>query len=253
MAATPERLVTAYHRRLLRIRDTTAARVGKLWVALGSIEDPARFATAAAAAAQAGQHLTAALVDAYLAAYTAAALTTPVAPTGLPAVDVAGPAARNGADPIEVYSRPTVTARRSLAAGRSWSDAMAAGADRATSTAETDVMLTHRAALVAVAVAAGAGAQSRITGYRRVLTGKSCPLCAGATSTTYRTDQLMPIHNHCDCGIAPVIGPVDPAPALNQVHLDRIEPANPRVVVHGELGEVLVDARHRFTGPSDLT
>lgn len=43
-----------------------------------------------------------------------------------------------------------------------------------------------------------------IIGYRRTLTGKNCKHCTVAAERLYFISTLAPIHENCDCGIAPV-------------------------------------------------
>jgi len=319
---TPEQVVTLYHRQLLRLRDGTAARVALMWNQLGDVDNAERFATAAGDASLAGQQTAAQLMDAYLATYSAVAVGRNAAPLGIATDQVTGAAVRTGTKPTEVYTRPTITARAALANGKPWVDAMAAGRARAASNAETDIMLTQRAAFGLVTGEATGGPQSLIQGYRRTLTGASCTLCRVASTQRYTRGDLMPIHSHCDCGIAPIIGATDPGRLLNeQLHRELVDSgeldalgrqkaisgrrkraatnraraanvdaealvetdpsrqgrleqraqswrdraagqdgeaerlaALPPVAVrdHGELGPVLTDARHAFTGPAAI-
>ena len=101
----------------------------------------------------------------------------------------------------------------------------------------------------------------------------------------------MPIHNHCDCGVAPIIGERDPGQVINRQLLNdlkssggsqswkdrsisvdedgvirhrRIEtvdgerrevfgdPLNVAVRQHGELGPVLTDRAQHFAGPGSV-
>lgn len=77
----------------------------------------------------------------------------------------------------------------------------------------------------------------RIIGYRRVLTGKSCMFCAAASTRIYRGNRrageygpasgLMPLHDHCDCGVAPVLAGADPGHALNRRTLTNLKAQGP--------------------------
>ena len=79
----------------------------------------------------------------------------------------------------------------------------------------------------------------------------------------YRTDQLMPVHTRCKCGVLPVTRAWDAGKALNATSLaayasvgstDRAElkRARFRIEDHGELGPQLIPADAPFVGPADL-
>lgn len=257
---SPEQvLALRYTRRHNRILVATSTAIARAWSSLAALDDGAatRFATAAATLSRAAQTETAASLDGYL------ALLLGSQPLGLNPDDLTGAAVRSGAEPFDVYLRPIVAARVKVSDGMSFSDAMEFGRSSAISTAQTDVALTQRAAM------ASASQQTGIVGYRRVLTGKSCGICATASTQRYRTGTLMPIHNRCDCGVAPIIGSKDPGQVINQQLLKDLKNAErsateaqrrhlavdkdgtihlPDIAVHehGELGPVLTDASHDF-------
>jgi hypothetical protein len=272
-SVTPEQIVRAYQTRLLAIRSTAGNAAARAWT-LASVDDASaeRFVRQAAAVSTAAQTRTSALVDAYVSAILAEppkGITAPV-----------GAAVRNGTPTDDVYHRAIVEARTKLSEGQSWADAMHAGRARAISSVETDVMLTQRQAFVD-----RADGESRIHGYRRVLTGKSCMFCATVSTQRYHTGELMPVHNHCDCTVAPIVGSTDPGRVINAdllatlkasggsqywkarglVDIDeagRFKVANPdgtaRVLEvaerhHGELGPVLVDRSQHFAGTAAVT
>lgn len=274
MALPPEvRLASLYTARYNRLRSSAAAAAGRAWDRSAGLNDIAadRFSSIAAGLSIAAQTQTAALVDGYLA--TMAGLITGTGTAiGIDPTAVTGSAVRFGAEPTDVYHRAIVTARAAISGGRSFDDAMAAGRARALATITTDVALTQRAA------ATEAIRSSGIVGYRRVLTGKSCALCATASTQRYHSGNLMPIHAHCDCGIAPIIGDKDPGHVINRPLLQRMKATGratgdpdiyrsrklivdedgtvhmPQMAVrqHGELGPVLTDASHDFSGPGDI-
>lgn len=66
-------------------------------------------------------------------------------------------------------------------------------------------------------------AARRVVGYRRVLTGRSCMLCAAAATRIYRRGDLMPLHAHCDCAVAPVYSSSDPGRAANRALLGQLK------------------------------
>ncbi|MBT1161217.1 hypothetical protein [Bifidobacterium sp. SO1] len=105
---------------------------------------------------------------------------------------------------------------------------------------------------------------SKVLSYRRVLHPElsrsgSCGLCVVAADRWYSTDNLMPMHNHCHCGVAPAGSDYDPGFQLNNDDLRKLyneaggnkasDLANVRVqtITHGELGPVLSAADARAT------
>lgn len=322
MAPQPEvAIAAAYTARYNRLRVTAGEKAGRAWDRLANLDDSAaqRFAETAAGLSLGAQTQMAATVDGYV-ALMLGTTTGAGSPVGLDTREVSGAAVRAGAEPEDVYMRPVITARAAVSEGRSWAEGMALGRVRAVVTAEFDVALTQRAsALQAI------GPNDRIVGYRRTLTGASCTLCQVASTQRYHKGNLMPIHGHCDCGWAPIIGDSDPGHVINrdllndlkkrgevdkitrqralpkaQQSLDnakgrvdrlrkeiraetdqeretrlekrldrwrqevtkreqrvadlRTERQAPRVATreHGELGPILTDASHSFTGAGDL-
>jgi hypothetical protein len=268
------RLIAAYGQRLDTIRSTTGARVGQAWRAVGGLTDAqaAAFVARAVPVALGGQAAVATLTEAFLAAFLG------VPAGGLPTDEVTGAAVRNGTDMDAVYHRMAVTARGQIARGKSLSEAMDVAHQRAVTTGETDVLLAHRAA-----ASRTMEANTSVVGYRRVLTGRSCMFCATASTQRYRTGDLMPIHAHCDCRIAPIVGDRDPGRVVNKALVSQLKEAGGsqywksrglvevddegRMIVatedgpkplqvetenHGELGPVLVDRRQNFDGPADV-
>lgn len=273
MASTLD-LIAAYGRRLDLLRTRSASSILALWLASGGPDDArgGLFAREAAALSQAVQAAVASLTEAYLAAFLG------TSPLGLPERAVTGAAVRNGAEPEDVYHRVVVTSRAALANGKPYDQAMSEAGARAASTAETDVMLAHREAASEVM-----RSDERVRGYRRVLTGKSCMFCATASTRRYGTSELLPLHARCDCRIVPIIGDSDPGEVINKELLadlraqggsrywkarglveigsdgrlivatsDGPKPVEVATRQHGELGPVLVDARHAFRGPLDV-
>lgn len=273
MAPAPEVLLaTVYAQRYNRLRVAAGVSVGRAWDGLAGLDDAAadRFADVAADLSLAAQAQTAAAIDGYLATMLGL-VEGEGSVVGLDPGAVTGSAVRNGTEPIDVYRRGIVAARVAVSEGHGFADAMSIGRGRVVSAAETDVALTQRAAMVETA-----GRSSGIVGYRRVLSGQSCALCATASTQRYHTDVLMPIHNHCDCGVSPIIGDKDPGQVINKPLLADLKRADtgdaaywrsrrltvaedgtvslPTIAVreHGELGPVLADAADDFTGPDDL-
>lgn len=237
-----EDLVAAQHRRYVQLQLRAAQLAGHAWDEFGGPgdDDYLRLVNAVTPIAVAARQQTADLMAGYLSLVVRSAVP----------IDIRGvlDRIRGGTAIAEVYGRPVVTTRTMLSEGRSLDDAIAGGRDRVVSTARTDVILANREAAVD-----GMSGSDRIRGYRRVPTAGSCPYCVGAAGDEYATDQLMPIHNNCDCGIAPIVGGHDPGRVLNR-SLPELGPDAPTAAVHdhGELGPVLGDADHDFTGPHDI-
>ncbi len=223
-------------REALRLRLSGAVEV--LWGRYGGPTDDQaeEFLARAVPLVRAGQATTVQTTDAYLALY----LTT--TPVGLTLDDHVGAAVRNGTEPREVYHRSVVTLRGGLSRRLAYADANRAAVARLTATVETDLQLAHRSASQAVF------RQRGISYYRRVTTARSCGLCGSLTSKRYRADRLLPVHGRCDCTVAPLAGGFDPRSAA----LFGEEPLDSAVHDHGELGPVLAQAGHHFTGPGDF-
>jgi hypothetical protein len=133
---------------------------------------------------------------------------------GIPSHLVTGRALR-GADPAEVLRRPYEQTWTALAQGKSFDEAVKIGQVRAQSISMTNLQLAKTRAGREVM-----RHDSRVVGYRRVLTGaRSCGLCILASSQRYHKADLMPIHPSCDCAIAPIIGTEDPGRAINSATL----------------------------------
>jgi hypothetical protein len=188
-----------------------------------------------------------------------------VAPT-IPASSLTTSALRNGADTRTVYNRPFVSLYTGLDSGRTFTESLLLGAQRARSLATTEVQLARR-----IAGRDSRGANDRIVGYLRVLTGReNCALCYVASTQRYTRGDLLPIHPGCDCGERPIYGNTDPGQVIDEQLLEATHEAveerfgisdrgaraiDYRQITirdHGELGPVLTVKGQHFTGPSDL-
>jgi hypothetical protein len=244
-----------------RIRAATVAEAVRIWTTLGGVteQDLERFVAAVTPVVRAGQQMTADTVAAMMSQLGGVVV-------GAPSIDRM---TLRGVDAAEVYARPVVTARTGLSQGKEWAVAMREAQQRLTTLVATDTQIAKREAALDIMTA-----DARVVGYRRVLTGASCALCATASTQRYTVERLMPIHDHCDCEVAPIIGDRDPGRVINQdllrdlrseggpsywndrglsVDADgtvtRTADEAPLVVtehVHGELGPVLADAEHAF-------
>lgn len=268
-------LAERYRDALIDVRKRVSARVERNWRTLGSWDqaDVDRFLAATLPVVDAGQRRTVSLTDAYL------ARATRTRAVGLPVDDLVGAAVRNGAEPATVYTRPFVQLWSALSNGAQFMDAMNAAGVRAAQSASSDVSLSMRASADAFQEQATGPVESDIIGWERVLDPDACAYCATASTQRYRSANLAPIHANCQCGIAPVFAENDRAiKDFNRQVLRNIKDANagadrpywearhfrvdgttgevilPEVAVHehGELGAVITDAAHAFSGPGDI-
>lgn len=185
----------------------------QLWLEIGGPEAQraAAFAEAAVELVNAATVETAELTAAYVDLSVGAVTGRPPGPSPLDLADYLVDQLRGGVSGTDVYRRPAVTARRVLAEGRGWDEAMQVAGSRVSAMGAADVGLAHRQAAVDAM-----GAHREVAGYRRVLTGVSCTLCMVASTQRYLTGALMPIHTRCDCRVAPIIGDVDPGRVINR-------------------------------------
>lgn len=177
-----------------RLRAAASDAIGRAWRDLGSWneKDVERFLRLAVPIVESAQRQSVAVTDAFLARAVGRS------PIGVPFDDVA-PKLRNGVGPEEVYRRPFVELWSKLSDEVPWADAVDAAGARAMSSAATDVQLAMRQTLSDI------GEQdAQIFGYERVPDGAACDLCLIASTQRYHTEDLMPIHNNCGCGVEPI-------------------------------------------------
>lgn len=185
-----------------------------------------------------------------------------------PLSEITGPALRNGVSPEEVYVRPFKEVWTALKNGHTYDDAVRYGADRLRQLVETDIQLAHTHTARSIF-----SSRKDVRGFRRVPTGSyTCALCMIASTQTYRKLDLMPIHPGCDCRVAPIISEDTNIRVVDKETLGRIHDAISKqfgmsardarsidyrkillVENHGEYGPTLTVAKHKFTGPNDLS
>jgi hypothetical protein len=169
-------------------------------------------------------------------------------PFGVPPAGLIGDALR-GTSPETVYRRPFVTVWTALGAGKELEAAIEEGLTRATAAAATDVQLAMRSTLREVGQV-----DEAILGYQRVPDAAACDFCRLVAGQRYTTDELMPIHTHCGCGVD-VITAANRGDFSGRRENDlNVTDGDLTVAVreHGELGPVLVDAAHDFTAELDI-
>jgi hypothetical protein len=168
-----------------------------------------------------------------------------------------------GVPAAEVYARPYQTVWTKLSEGLPYDAAVSAGAARLTDIALADLQLAKTHTMRTAYQSAG------VERYVRTLTGNvNCALCYIASTQTYASGDLLPIHPGCDCGTAPVQagGRAVMDKTLTATHEaveDRLGVSdsgarNPdyrkQLIVHehGELGPVLAVRGQHFAGRSVL-
>lgn len=219
----------AYAAQIARVRTSVEAFAQSRFVGEYRDEDLAKFLALVVPVALAGRRQVSALTDAHLSQVMSAQLGRPVRPSG--PIDTA---LLRGVAATEVYSRPFKTIWWKLSTGLPLDAAISAGKARLTDIVMSDMQLAKTETAQQSLTAGGFRA------YRRVLGGKpDCDLCVEAAQNTYSTEDLMPIHPGCDCGVEPVEG--EPT----ESDMDGVV-----VQEHGELGPVLAVAGQHFDGPS---
>jgi len=224
-----------------RLRASTDAAVRRIWGSLPNYDRPSvdQWLSQVLPVILAAQRQEVALTEAYL----TAALDRPV--QGVDPAELIGKAARGGTDPEEVYTRPFIHVWQGLSQGRPYVEAVNVGLARATSAAATDVQLAMRDTLKAVGEIDPA-----IAGYQRVADPGACEYCLLLDGAQFRTEDPMPIHNFCGCGVEPVVYTRGFANRNNLAKFNADKASIPdgvKVNDHGELGPILGDPDQHFT------
>lgn len=170
---------------------------------------------------------------------------------------------RSGVTPAEVYERPAKEYRWVTSQGASHAEALEQARTRLEEIAEADV-----ARAISDAEQQFYSRIPAVIGYRRVVhpelsRGGVCGLCLAAATRFYTVGELLPIHDRCACGTAPITAADDPGIRLNRDDLDRLyaqagstsaadlSRVRVREVVHGELGPLLTREGHNWKGPAE--
>lgn len=211
-----------------RIRGATMRALSAIWAGLPGYDraNLDQWLSEALPVVEAAQRQSVSLTNAYL------GRTLERQPLALPIEELIGASIRNGTPPAVVYERPFITLWGGLADGSAYQDAARKALDRATSTAAWDVQGSMRATAAAVGRRDG-----RIYGYERVPDGGACQFCLVASTQRYHSDDLMPLHNHCGCGIEPL---TEDASASGIIHRDlyrelKAEGAMDRITIQRQI------------------
>lgn len=238
-------LTAAHIQAEARLRQLTVQAIAAAWAALGSYDerDVPAFLAAAVPVVAAAQRQSVSLTAAYL----ARAIDRPAVGVDIDSL-LAG--LRNGTPSTTVYRRPFVSVWTALRDEQPYDSAVAAGLERATGSAAMDVQLAMTHTLREIG-----GREDLILGYRRVPDADACSFCRLIAGQRYTTDQLMPVHNRCGCGVGVITeanrGDFTGNPE-NDLSVTR-DDVSAVVRDHGELGPLVVNGAHAFTGPADLS
>lgn len=174
------------------------------------------------------------------------------------------PYPRSGVSALEVYERPGKQFLWELSRGASVDEARDAATERLRQIAEDDVLLADRDESQRVF----AGSKAKVIGYRRVIHPElakdgTCGLCLVASQRFYTVEDLLPLHDRCNCTVMPIVKGDDPGFRLNDDDLKALYAAagstsardllNTRITIreHGELGPVLVKEGDSFRTAKD--
>jgi hypothetical protein len=165
--------------------------------------------------------------------------------------------------PLEEWNRPAEQYRYARSLGATEEEAAQIAFKRVDELGDLDMQLAMRKEANKIL-----SATPKVTGYRRILhpelaeSKQSCGLCIAASTRVYKKKKLLPIHDHCHCGIMPIVGDEDPGDQFNQDDLNALyelaggnsgqalSRVRYRIDEHGELGPYLVEqgAKNRSAG-----
>ena len=244
------------------LRDSTVNSVVTLFNSLGSWRKAEQFIAMAMPIILGGQRAVAQTTAADLSA-SLAELIGPGARLKQYSLAASSGKSLRGVRPEEVYRRPFEEIWRALQTKGEleFDAALERGTTRLRSLLETDLQLsaTHT-------VANGTRGMAHVS-YRRVPHNGSCALCAIASTQSYHSGSLMPIHPGCRCAVRLSAGnPLSDEVSLEQLHqsvadtfgpdaVDRSARSYKDLVVvrqHGEYGPTLARRSDHFDGPSQV-
>ena len=266
-------LTAALHDVRADVRDRVLDYARTSWDTLGDWRDDdiARFLSAVLPQIEAGKRTIAQATDAAL------SLMADTDPAGV--TDLAG--IRGGVPAADVYRRPAVAMRSALAEGKTFTDALEAGAQRLESLVKTDLQLAHTHQARATLTPdwqqdpnrrRRPRRGSRVEAFRRVPSGtENCALCLIASTQRYWVGTLMPIHPGCDCGVETLgqgehVAQIIDKDLLESVHAQvegftgevdrggRLVDYRQLIVTreHGEYGPTIGWKHQKHTGPDDV-
>jgi len=155
---------------------------------------------------------------------------------------------------LDEWNRPAEQYRYAKSIGKSDAEAIAIAIERVEALGDLDMQLAMRGQANKIFKAT-----PKITGYRRVIhpelseSKTSCGLCIAASTRVYKKKELLPIHDHCNCGVMPIAGSEDPGNTFNEEDLQQLyalagdtsgqalSRVRYKINDHGELGPYLVE------------
>lgn len=164
----------------------------------------------------------------------------PYNPTSTPAYP------RTVENPLDVWTRPAEQYRYHVSQGLPEEQAVEKMLERVDQLAKDDMVTTKRAEDHKVLKHAG------VKRYRRVIhpelseTG-TCGLCLAASTRVYTINNLLPIHNNCNCETLPVFGKFDPGELFNLDDLNKLYE-----LAGGTAGSLLQDVKYRIDEHGEL-
>lgn len=217
-----------YAAQRLRLNATVAAGAAATWAQMHA--DRQRAIDQIIHLVTVGQAHTVRLVDAYMAAKTlqATGRRVPITlDTSLYTIE-----ALRGIAADKVYSRPFGAYGAFVNDGSQPADAIIAARASVSKLAATDLQLAHTHSARDWMQADSQQEGIRIVGYRRVLAGPGphCALCQAAATRTYRIADLLPIHEHCTCGVEPLYGTEPVASVGTTVRVEEDPELGPRLM-----------------------
>jgi hypothetical protein len=162
---------------------------------------------------------------------------------------------KSDAAPDQIFERAAETYRYQKSVGSDDLQAQSAAEKRIESIVDNNLILAQRLAEQQT-LSAVRDLDKRVHGYRRVIhpelaKGGVCGMCVAAASRRYYISELKPIHDGCNCSIAPITDENDIGDLLNYDDLSKLydqagstynrdlKKTRYELVDHNELGPVL--------------
>lgn len=230
-SAESSQIDAVYNAQRLRLAAVVTSGVAAAWAQLH--QDRRQAIDHAVQLVGVGQKQVVHLVEAYMMAKAVEATGTAVQVELDPALYTT--AKLRGVAAAAIYSRPFGAYGAFINDGAQHADALQAGQASITKLAATDLQLaqTHSARdWMREAAREQQTDELRIVGYRRVLAGPGphCALCTAAATRTYRVAHLLPIHEHCTCGVQPLWGTEPIASVGTTVRVEHDPEIGPRLM-----------------------
>ena len=156
-------------------------------------------------------------------------------------------------NPLDQWQRPAEQYRWNISQGEPVTVSLERALERVATMADTDMLLARREEMRNIFENI-----KQVTGYRRIIHPElsrsgTCGLCVVASQRKYKTKNLLPIHDSCNCDVLPITEDLDPGNLLNDDDLQKLYDAagsnkaedllktKVGYTTHGELGPILVN------------